>query len=212
MGSGSTPQHAARLQSVVVGLIAGGLVTLAGVAILLPWFMPWTDVLALWTPILSFGVVFHAMLGPATAVRTNARRHSLGETAHECQCVHCERTFVAASAASPSSRSVLPPPKERLSATSAVLRGAVRAAVVIVLLLVAQVELTVRRNLGWESALIFHVLVALLIGGGFLIVALVALAMRRSDGRRVEEARRPHDCVCRWCGSTRQLDTPPVQS
>ncbi len=210
MKSGPGPQRSARVQSVLIAVLVAVLVLLGGTAVLVPWFMNWTNIFAMWALLLPFMVVFGAMLGPARAARANARKHSFGVSEHECQCAICERTFAPGQ---------LPPNRDRggpyphrsgcaqQPASCAVVLGVA----VIGVLLVAQVALTVSRNLGWESALIFQVLAALFVGGGFLILALVAFAMRRSDRRRLEEARQPHQCVCRWCGSTQQLPAAPAQ-
>lgn len=211
MKSGPGPQRSARVQSVLIAVLVAVLVLLGGTAVLVPWFMNWTNIFAMWALLLPFMVVFGAMLGPARAARANARKHSFGVSEHECQCAICERTFAPDQLPPEPRQGWAVPPQERLRSTAVVVRAVVLGVAVIGVLLVAQVALTVSRNLGWESALIFQVLAALFVGGGFLILALVAFAMRRSDRRRLEEARQPHQCVCRWCGSTQQLPAAPAQ-
>lgn len=204
------PRRQARTQTVILVLLVAVLVLLAGTALLVPWFMNRTSTLAMWAFLLPSAVVCGSMIQPAWAVRANALRHSFSHDEHECQCIICGRTFTPPTSPAGQRPVRRAPPLERLHTTTRALRAIVAGYAVMGVLLVAQVWVSVSGNLGWESALIFQAIVSMLLGGGFLVAALVAVALRRAARRTQAEALQPHHCCCRWCGGTAPAEHVPA--
>lgn len=169
--------------------------------------------------IAMFAMLIAAFLPPARSNAENSRLHSIGESAHHCQCRDCGRTFTAAPDSAPGPPHGIAAPQQVAATARSVLQVSPFAGHVLLVALIAAVTVEATVSIS-QSGSVLHFFISealisvlmtaamlLVFGGGLLAIALFARARSSAMEHQIASHSPRHGCTCLWCG---RKNTPQV--